>query len=197
MPGFRIAALVPDRYAVVATTDGAKSERASVSARVNGGDDVELRVVALGRITGRVVSHGMPVPGAKLLATRLSPNARSRTATSQADGTFAIDHVPIGKVVITAPPYRVISPSSVVILSASTPVSILVDVEQTSTIHGRVTRNGAPVVDAVVCCVPQLGGANRVYTDGDGMYEFHGVRAGTHHISAQNETSVQAPAKRS
>jgi hypothetical protein len=184
---FHVAGLVPDRYGVVAVTDGAKSERMPVTAHVSGGADVELRVVSLGRITGRVVSHGQPVAGASLVATRVSPNAHSDAGTSQADGTFVLEHVPLGDVVISAAPYRVLSPATVSVRRTSSSANVIVDVERLATVYGRVTRNGSPVVDAGVCCIPQVDGTTRVFTDGDGMYEFRGVRAGTHRVVAWSE----------
>jgi protocatechuate 3,4-dioxygenase beta subunit len=184
---FHIAGLVPDRYGVVAVTLAAKSERMPVTARVSGGAEVELRVVSLGRITGRVVSHGRPVAGANLVATRVSPNAHSDAGTSQADGTFVLEHVPLGDVVISAAPYRVVSPTTLHVRDMSNPVDVIVDVERLAMVHGRVTRDGSPVVNASVCCVPQIDGATRAFTDGDGLYEFRGVRAGTHHVVAWSE----------
>ncbi len=183
---FRLSALLPERYGIDALTEGAVSDRVAATAHVGAAHDIEIRVGAMGRITGRVTSHGQFVAGARLVAVRVSPNAYSEVGVSQPDGTFDIEHVPIGDVTLSAAPYRVVSSATVKVNSA--PVHVDVEVERLATIHGRVTRKGVPAPDATVCCIkPVDGGVETVLSDGSGAYVFTGVRPGTQQVSATSE----------
>lgn len=154
-----------------------------------GGDNPEimLSVRAMARVNGKVVSGGAPVAGASVVVSLNSPPRRSDAAISQADGSFAINRVPVGDVSFSAAPYRVVSPAHLEIQGAKDHAGVLIEVERLATINGRVTRLGAPVAGARVCCVRTIAGTERVTSDADGHYEMVGVPPGSHRIAADNE----------
>jgi RNA polymerase sigma-70 factor (ECF subfamily) len=185
---FRIGAIPPGRYRVSGFGDGVVTEPIEVVAKVGGDNpEVTLTVTAMARINGRIVSGGTPVPGASVIASLNSPPRRSDTAISQVDGTFVLNRVPLGDVSFSAAPYRVISPAHLEIQGATDHARVLIEVERLATIRGRVTRLGASIAGARVCCARTAAGTDRVIADNEGRYELAGVPPGTHRIAADYE----------
>ncbi len=179
---FQLAGLAPDRYNVDAVGDGAMADSVAVVAKVGGASEVVLHAVAQARIVGRITSRGEPVAGAHLAAVRANPHHYSEGAASQPDGSFVIEHVPLGDVTFTAAPYRLLSPEHVKVAGDT---SVALEVAPLATVRGRVTRHGLPVADADVCCITTIaGGGDMISSEGDGTFEFRGVRAGHYVLAA-------------
>lgn len=185
---FRIAGLLPGWYRVSGVGDGVITETQEALAEVGADNsEVMLTVTSAARLRGKVLRGGAPIAGATLVASLDSPPRRSEPAISQADGSFVIEHVPLGDVRVSAAPYRVVSPTHLELDSAKDRDGIVIEVEQLATLRGRVTRLGAPTAGARVCCVPTVAGTDRVVTDADGSYELAGVQPGSHRIGADSE----------
>ncbi len=186
---FRIAGVVPGKLRVWGYADGLVTESGGqeVLAEVGASVDIMVRLLARPSVSGHVMRAGAPVAGAKVTAVRTSPPARSWSAFSQADGSFVLERVPPGTLAIQAAPYRVTAPLAIEVGRAAV-TGVVIEVEPTAAIRGRVTRRGVPVEGADVCCVPRDGG-NRATTGADGAYAFEGVAAGTYQITAASETA--------
>ncbi|HEY5936451.1 MAG TPA: sigma-70 family RNA polymerase sigma factor, partial [Kofleriaceae bacterium] len=143
---FRIAGLVPGRYRALAFADGSVSVPVEALAEVGAANtELMLRVASQGRLRGTVVSGGKPVAGAQVVAMASASSVRSATAISQADGTFVLEHVPVGDLRFTAAPYRVTAPATFTLATAAERDALMIEVEKLATIRGRVTRLGQPV----------------------------------------------------
>jgi protocatechuate 3,4-dioxygenase beta subunit len=183
---FRVAEVTPGRVRLSAYADGLATETAQEAlAEVGTSPDVILRMVRQTTISGRVVRAGAPAAGVELVGVRKSPAKRSRNTYSQADGTFVLDRVGAGDIVITSPHYKVRSPQ-VVTVGRAPVTDVVVEIEAMARIHGTVTRKGLPVEGVTMCCLPQLG-ATRVTSDVDGKYAYEGVEPGTYQIMAASD----------
>ena len=191
-----VGGLVPGMYSVTAFSDSLAS-RGPATAQVNVGANPEivLRLDATARIRGKVVSSGVPIAGAEVVAVRKVPAASSSPSRSQADGTFVLDRVPLGELYFTAAPYLVVSPASFRIDEAKE-YDVVLEVSRLGAITGRVTRGGAPVAGAEVCCVRDVrGGRGDTTTDVDGHYEYRGVAAGMYELQAGTSDAFVNPVK--
>jgi RNA polymerase sigma-70 factor, ECF subfamily len=163
---FRIARLAPAHYRVFATL-GALGTRGQIIVAVEtGGATHELHLVLSNRarLVGKLVANGAPVAGARLtIGNRDDTEAYAQSA---ADGSFVLDGVQFGTIVLAIAPYRVIAPKKLVVDRLdSAPVTI--EVARVGLLHGRVTSHGEPVVDADVTC-----GASHAFSDASGGYAF-------------------------
>jgi len=180
----RITGLTPGSYFVRARARGMASEGAvEVVAEVGSTPDVVVRLVDTARISGRVVRGKEPIAGATVQAARTSPVQRSSPAVSQQDGSFVLDDVPVGELVLTASPYEVTSPTTFH-AEARAYEDVELRVEQLGKIYGVVTRLGKPVAGAEVCCVTTANGRRPATTGDDGSYELLGVAAGPQELLA-------------
>ena len=185
---FRIGGLLPGRYRMTGFADGVVAEPVEIVANVGANNpEITLSMKAMARVSGRVVSAGEPVGGARVIATLDSSPRRSDIVFSQADGSFVMHLVPVGQVSFSAPPYGVVTPVRIETKAGKEHSGVIVEVERLATIKGRVTRLGVPVAGARVCCASMFGGADRVTSRVDGSYEMLGVAAGTHRIGADSE----------
>ncbi len=193
---FRVTQLVPGQYRVWAFADGKVADGGSggtggVDALVEVGsnnEEITLQLSGYARVRGKVVSAGQPIAGARVIATRNSPSRRSEIGTSQADGSFVIERVPVGEVTFSAAPFRVKAPFSMNVASSAEIDDVVVEVEKLATIRGRVTRNSNPVPGASICCLPTaFDQFDRFVTDHDGRFEVRGVLPGTHSVGAQHD----------
>ena len=188
---FRIGGLVPARYRLWGAADGLTSNAAEALAEVGATSEVVVTLIEAGQLRGVVTRGGKPVAGAAVTAVRKSPVARSNPATSQADGTFVLERVPIGEVMFSVEPYTVVSPTSYTVKGAADQDGVAIEVTDLGTIRGRITRLGLPLEGATVSCMCGLTGQgmnnSKVVTGLDGRYEFRGLTAGTHRINASGD----------
>jgi RNA polymerase sigma-70 factor (ECF subfamily) len=186
---FRIAQLIPGQYRVWGFADGKAADGLDALVEVgSGNEEVTLPLFAYARVRGKVLSAGQPVTGARVIATRNSPSRRSEIGTSQADGSFVIERVPVGDVTFSAAPYRVQTPLSLNIARAADLDDVVIEVEKLATIRGRVTRGSKPVAGASICCLPTaFDQLDKSVADHDGYFEVRGVWPGTHQVMAQHD----------
>jgi len=138
---------------------------------------VMLRLEATAALRGMVVSGGAPVAGARVGIRKGNRDELGVLAITQADGSFLIDRAPRGDVGVYVEDHVVLTPRSVRVGDAPTPVTI--DVRPMATIHGRVLRNGSPVAAAQVSCPHAY-----VFTDAAGAYTCTGVDDGPKELFA-------------
>jgi RNA polymerase sigma-70 factor (ECF subfamily) len=179
----RLGKLVPGPYRVFGFAEGMQaSAPAAATAEVGASPEVVLRMGGTARITGKVVMNGKPVGDANVVAIRTSPATRSQNGYTGTDGTFALERVAIGELRFAAHPYEVKSPATLKIDAARTYDNVVIEVEALGSIRGRVTRNGKPLENIDVCCVPTPTMPARQLTDVQGRYVFTGVPEGRYEI---------------
>jgi len=186
--GARIAGLVPGRYHIIGFADGGLLSPRSPTETLCVGTEVVVALEGTARIRGKVLEGAKPVAGAQVFAGRVPPPGGAFSTTSQADGSFDLDHVPPGDLKLGASPYEVESPKAIRVEAGKSYDDVVVRVRSLATIRGRVTRLGKPVAAADVCCIPGLM-PPKTPTDVDGNYEFRGVPAGTYTILTGNDTA--------
>ncbi|MEO8840027.1 MAG: sigma-70 family RNA polymerase sigma factor [Kofleriaceae bacterium] len=181
---FTLAQLAPTKYGLGAFSAGGESDHPIVVATPGiPTTNVRLVIVKRATVTGHVMLAGKPVAGARV-GTEQSPFMRFSPsyAESQDDGAFVLDGVPIGKVEFTAYPYDVVSPKQVDV-KALTGTDVTIEVKESASIAGKVTRHGQPVVNAQVTLAPTSAIA---IGDPFGMYVLEGIPAGTYKLTASD-----------
>lgn len=175
-----LAGLLPGTYSLIALVDGAASaDSVQAEAAIPAGT-ATIALVARSSVRGRVVMRGAPIAGVQVWAK--SEHGQSSRAFSQADGTFVVDRVPADATYFAAP-YRAIGMTK----------DHDLEVAPLGEIAGRVTRDGAPVADARVCCVRDVRGLEDLTTtDKDGRYAFRGVVTGSYEVGARTTDAAIA-----
>jgi len=185
---FQLSGVAPGRYLVRAAAERSSTAEPTPVIAVGGVPTRDLRLVVSqrARLRGHVMMSGAPVAGATVGTDRTNGNGRSlETAISQSDGSFVLDNVERGTVVLVAKPYEVRTPRSVVVDRADPP-DIMIDVTPKATIRGHVTRHHEP--RAGVRVGSSLDDSIGAVSDADGAYELDGVPAGTGDVHALNST---------
>ena len=179
---FRIPGLSPGHYRLIANAGGLAT-KAPVDAMVQAGTatkDTILVVSATARVRGIVVMGDKPIAGATVLAMAGTRGPRGPGqgpsgdgAVSQDDGTFTLEGVPMGTVVLQAMPYEVVAPKQLEVKSPTVD-NVRLEVAALAALHGTITREGKPVKDAVL-----LGqGFPEVHADSSGAYRVEGLMPG-------------------
>ena len=194
---FTLAGLAPGRHRLAAFATGlAMSEPLEINVRAAGTTpEIVLRLGIAARISGVVNdSHG-PVAGARVSvgdtalvgggARPAAASAGSVDAVTQSDGSFVLDAVPRGAAAFRVAHWDVVSPKSLVV---DRPVldGVRVVVSALGSIAGHITRQGRPAANvAIDVAVPGVE-PPVVYSDADGSYILHGLRAGKYVVDAQD-----------
>lgn len=143
--------------------------------------EIVLRLGTTLRIGGVVTSAGKPLAGAKVIAVSKSPMRYSHDAITQVDGRFTIDQVWPADNVFRVEEYEVITPKSIVLTTDRDDVAI--EVSNLATLRGRTLHAGKPAPRTEIH-TNGAGENHDTVSDGDGVYEIRGLRAGTHKIFA-------------
>jgi hypothetical protein len=188
---FRIPGLSPGHYRLIATADGLAT-KAPVDAMVQAGTaakDTIVVVSATARVSGVVMMGDKLIAGATIMAMGGTRGPRgpgqgpSGAAVSQDDGTFTLQGVPMGTVVIQAMPYEVIAPKQ---LEVKTPAvdNVKLEVAALAALHGTITRKKQPVKDGILMGpgLPDI-----VHADTSGEYRVEGVMPGDLSFFADSE----------
>jgi len=149
---FQLSGLAPTKYTLGAFSgDAASNEHPTVIAVAGTAThDVRLVIAKRARLRGRVTMAGAPVAGALVEAGRAAfLRWNTGVATTQADGSFILDGVPLGTTTPAVTPYEVLRPTSIVV-NRLDPPDVVIEVAATATVRGRVTRHGVPVVGAAI-----------------------------------------------
>jgi RNA polymerase sigma factor (sigma-70 family) len=178
---FQINGLAPGRFRISAISDGlglavpvfAVARPAVIS------PEIRLTLDRLAEVRGRVVLKGRPVGGARVVAIRDNEEV-SATSFSQPDGSFVLSRVPQGAVRLTARPYAVSSPKTVMV-NAVVVDSVVLELATLATLRGHVTRQGRPVEGADVTAVMSR---QHTRTDESGAFVIEGIPAGNNLIHA-------------
>ena len=169
-----------------------------------------------GAITGRVMLDGKPAQGVTVTATQeprdpskaieriLKPAAGPR-ATTDSDGRYTIDNLPLGKYLVRISSKVLIDTTSgengleISITDSSTVDKVDFSLVKTGVITGRITDSeGRPVIsEQVVLKSPSSGPSpddvsaifsmtsdRMYYTDDRGIYRIYGLRPGRYTVSA-------------
>jgi hypothetical protein len=183
----RVSGLLPGRYRVNGFAEGLQAPAGiEVVAEVGAANEAVLRLDPSVRITGKVMNGEQPVAGARVVAIRKSPVTWSMIGTSQVDGSFTLERVPVGELAFQAPPYEVSSPAVVKAEAGKNIDDVVLQVRALGTIRGTVTRLGKPVANVDVCCVPALR-PPMTSSDVRGTYELVGVPPGTYSLGAGSD----------
>jgi hypothetical protein len=147
--------------------------------------DVVCELAATYQVSGHVIDKisKKPVSGrAVFLATDdWSPlNPRYSSATTQADGSFTLDHVRSGEYGIYAENGRRRGTTSVKVETADV-TDLAIEVDAGATISGRVLAGGTPLDGVAV----RIGRWNAT-SAADGRYVLHGVEPGTYEVYAES-----------
>jgi RNA polymerase sigma-70 factor (ECF subfamily) len=178
---FQITGLAPGKFQLRAYAGplGSAAPQLAIARPAAASRELQLRVDPLAEVRGRVVMAGRPVGGARIIALGDSVLVSARSV-SQPDGSFVLSGAAPGTVKLIAPPYEVVSPTSLEIASDRID-GVVLEVAALATLHGRVTRGGVPVADAeVVSMRAQI----RTRSDATGAYVLEGLAPGTHWIHA-------------
>ena len=187
---FRVESLTPGAYAVFAYAEGLVADSPSeVRAEVGTTNEVVVKVRGRARITGVVQAGDKPLEGVEVTAIRKSPSTRAQfPAKTQKDGSFVIDGVPLGEVVLSVAGFEVTAPGPLAIERAQTYDDIRVQVAAMATVKGRITRKGQPIEGARVCCAQARTSLKPdALTDAEGRYEMPGLPAGTYELFATSD----------
>jgi hypothetical protein len=188
---FRIPGLSPGHYRLIAAADGLATT-APVDAMVQAGTatkDTILVVAATARVRGVVMMGDKLIAGATVMAMAGTRGPRgpgqgpSAAAVSQDDGTFTLQGVPMGTVVLQAMPYQVVAPMQLEVKSATVD-NIKLEVAALAALHGKITRNKQPVKDGMLMGpgLPEI-----VHADSSGDYRVEGIRPGELNFFADSE----------
>ncbi|MEO7729434.1 MAG: carboxypeptidase regulatory-like domain-containing protein [Kofleriaceae bacterium] len=186
---FELTDLAPGRFTVTGSTGVLKGSIVVVVVPAAVAR-AALLLADQARITGRIVSGGAPVAGARIVARSAERWSRSRLAISQSDGGFTLDEVPIGAVTFTADPYEVVSPSKLEV-PADGLDGVVLDTRAMASLRGTVTRNGLPAARAVVSVTQN---DLHAVCDGNGAYQLRGLGPGTYAVQATSESGDAATA---
>ncbi len=177
---FRLENLAPGRFLLAAAAEG-RGSSAPTPAVAAPGTPAEVAIVVAQRakITGTVMMKGQPVAGARIAA--MERTLVTRSSYSQADGSFALDGVPLGTVRLDAGEYEIVSPASLAV-DKTTLDKVIIEVNEGASLHGRVLRKGKPVADALV----QSFSGPSTRSDSTGRYELKGLPPGDIQLYAQS-----------
>jgi hypothetical protein len=139
-----------------------------------------LQIKRLPTLRGLVRNDGRPVAGAGIMVKGTRQWAVA--AVSQADGTFVLPRVPLGKLALTAEPYSIVATN--IAEMPSTDTSIELEVRPRAKLHGTVTTPAGEPASGVWLTAKggeqtddsmNIGGAT---TDASGHYSMDGLSAG-------------------
>jgi hypothetical protein len=155
-------------------------------AQSNATKDATLVFPPTSRIVGTVVAHGQPVAGVEVSTGFLRDSTGGWPAFSQEDGSFALERVPRGPQGLLVAGHVVMSPTA---LTVELPVheGVVIEIEDTAVIRGRVLRGGRPVAGAEVTCAGPKAQWKPVRSGADGAYVCDGLSGGTYAVSAEDE----------
>jgi hypothetical protein len=184
---FRIGGLGPGRFRLMARTAGrATRHPVEVVARVGESPDSALLVLEpVVVVRGRVLAGEAPVVGATVHMQGSDLDLEYPFVVTQSDGRFVADGAPPGPTRIDVTHYRVLEPKEVTLSPASG--EVVVKVEPTGTIRGRVTRLGKPVEGADVRARGDEAKRNyggRATSKPDGSFEIQGLAPGPYQVGA-------------
>lgn len=192
----RIAQLTPGNYRVFGSARGLVAEGSlETVAEIGTSPEVVLKLAEATRISGRVMRGDKPVVGAEVKALRTAPMHGSTPSISQEDGSFVLEEVPLGDLILVAHPHKVKSPTTIRAEAGRPHRDVIVQVEPLGAIRGVVTRGGKPVPSAEVCCIQDARGGQSAKTDGAGHYQFVGVQPGMHELLASVDDAFVLPTK--
>jgi RNA polymerase sigma-70 factor (ECF subfamily) len=189
---FRITGASGGRYRIGGAARGQLAIGALVSVEAGGTTDVTVRMVPSATVHGRVVVHGTPVIGARVtvrsdsVVIRHDDPSRDQIAVghavTQADGSFVLEGVPVGRTSLTAEPVRILTPPSVLVAGDNT---ITLDAEPLGRIRGVVRRHGEPVPYARI----DMNGPTKrgITSDGAGRYDLDGLEPGAYGFYADDQ----------
>ena len=181
---FTIAGLEDGRYRVTGQKNGFVNASAE-DVDPASGNAIVLTLDRGGTITGRVTG----VPEAELPTLRVTASSPTTNATQTVnpDGTFTLNGIADGRVILVAnapfPRNRQSRPKTVDVVNG-TADPVVIDFSEGIAIRGRVTREGVPVTTGTVSFVV-IGGvyASRSgLISGDGTYEVNGLDAADYDI---------------
>ena len=177
---YAIANVPPGAYAVVASKDGYESSSLTVNVYSGGTTLTNFslsQIFTPGSISGSVTDSkdGSPMAGATV-------SDGTRTATTDATGTYSIANVPPGTYQVTASKSGYQSSSlTVSVLAGATAVAnlSLSQIILLGSITGSVTdaKDGSPIAGATVS-----DGTTTALTDGAGTYSINDVPAGSYQV---------------
>jgi hypothetical protein len=158
--------------------------------------EVVLRLVAGGRLSGQVVAPG-GAPAAWAVVRVALPGSllkpRIREVTADAAGKFALAHLPIGHLEVSARGDAGSASAVAVELTAAGKELTLVLADHDAIAGVVVTADGQPIADAQVTAVATavFGAlATTEVTDQAGHFELRGLASGTYRVSAARQAQA-------
>ncbi|HEY3054779.1 MAG TPA: carboxypeptidase-like regulatory domain-containing protein [Thermoanaerobaculia bacterium] len=185
---FTLEGLAPGRYNFIATKRGlVQGQLRDVD--ITSGAPVRIVMKSGGVIYGRV--SGLSADELQQASVFASSANSTSSAPVDASGSFRIEGAPTGTVRVSARLQGGIvggktSPVQSVQLDPGNQAEVNIAFNADTVIHGRVTRNGAPVNGAMVAFMPKESQAQtsaRTTTNGNGEYSVNGLDDATYNVS--------------
>jgi RNA polymerase sigma-70 factor (ECF subfamily) len=190
---FEVGALASGRRRVHALARGLVAEPMVVDVLAGVTQQITIAMSDLGVVRGRVLLDGEPVGGVTVSNRADLPTYEQRApvsapvleAVSQLDGSFVLDGLPPGDVVLAAAPYRLRTPVAIRVVAGEQDVTL--EVEALGEIAGVVRHRGDPAPRTMVWATGRhwLNKA-MARTDEAGRFRLRGLDADDYQLSARN-----------
>lgn len=195
---FRLENIVVRPTEIIVTAPGYRRARVRVElAKGKNVDDVEVKLEAGGRVTGRITNaSGAALEGARVAIDEGGKVNYQESVTSDASGEYTLEGAPLGEhaVLFSKQGFAPVKKSITVDRSGT---RVDAQLSEGLSLQGRVvTDTGTPVADAEVNAWSSAAnsGGNQTTTDGNGRFRIAGLSSGIYRLHAAKQGFVEGRA---